>query len=119
MLLQAHFSHPFQRPSQHLQASLRAALASHRPAALKILFDHYGARSFALALSGLSQRAMADALSMLPATDRAHTHKYLPKSARHSVSTLPAQHPNGRIAVLLPPRQTSTAAIPHAAAARI
>lgn len=76
MLFQLH------RPSNHLQQSLKAAIASHRPAALKIMFDHHGERVFAQALSVLSKRAIADALSMLPASDRSCAQKHLPKSVR-------------------------------------
>lgn len=77
------------RPSNHLQVSLRAAIASHRPAALKIMFDHHGERVFAQALSGLSKRAVADALSMLPANHRRLAQLHLPKSLRHSCCTAP------------------------------
>lgn len=119
MLLASRFSHPPVRPSHHLQASLRAALASHRPAALKILFDQHGECRFALALSGLSQRAIADALSMLPATDRANTHKYLPNSLRHSLGTLPTlpHHALSSAACVTHPNNRN--AMPHTAAARM
>lgn len=80
------------RPSNQLQVSLRAAIASHRPAALKIMFDHHGERVFAQALSGLSQRVVADALSMLPAADRSRAQQHLPRALRHCIGKTADPH---------------------------
>jgi hypothetical protein len=62
--------------------ALRAAIASHRPAALHALLASHGERAFARALSDLSGRVIADALSMLPAPDRAGVLGRLSRAAR-------------------------------------
>ena len=109
------------RPSKHLQVSLRAAIASHRPAALKIMFDHHGEAVFASALAGLSKRAVADALSMLPAADRHRVQAHLPKPLRYSISEAASLRPScistGLGAQHAP--ASNTGAMPRAAAVNL
>lgn len=109
------------RPSKHLQVSLRAAIASHRPAALKIMFDHHGEAVFANALAGLSKRAVADALSMLPAPDRHRVQSHLPKPLRYSVAEASSLRPSCISTGLGAPHAlaSNTGAMPCAAAVNL
>jgi hypothetical protein len=66
------------RPSDALQRALRVAVASHRPVTLRAVLAPYGNRAFAKALVNLSNRIIADMLSMLPASERAGVLNRLP-----------------------------------------
>ena len=70
------------RSRDTLQRALQAAVAAHRAVLVRELFASHGASAFAAALSTHSGRVMADALSMLPAPERAGVLKYLDKAAR-------------------------------------
>ncbi|MFC4623373.1 hypothetical protein ACFO3A_14335 [Comamonas nitrativorans] len=70
------------RPTDAFQRALRAAVTGHRPAALCALRASHGDRMFALALSDLSGRVMADALSMLPVSSREGVRRHLTRTAR-------------------------------------
>jgi len=61
----------FVRPASACQRALRAAIAAHRPAALRALLAQYGDQVFVRALRHFSNRVIDDALSMLSASDRA------------------------------------------------
>jgi len=58
------------RASDSLRRTLRAAVAAHRPALLRELHASHGEAAFAAALADCSGRVIADALSMLPSTER-------------------------------------------------
>lgn len=72
----------FQRPHDHLQRAVRAAVAAHRAATLRQLLTDHGDKAFAQALGDLSGRVIADALSMLPEPGRSRVLQYLPREAR-------------------------------------
>ncbi|CAM4199084.1 hypothetical protein [Bordetella muralis] len=84
------FRHP--RPNDAFQRALRAAVASHRPAALHALLVSHGERAFARALSDLSGRVIADALSMLPARDHAAVSCHLSRAARRRWREIDGRH---------------------------
>lgn len=65
-----------------LRPALQAAVAAHRPWALRNLRAAHGSPVFAKALAGLSGRAIADVLSMLHASDRASVLLHLPRDAK-------------------------------------
>ncbi|MDA8450534.1 hypothetical protein M5C97_17220 [Acidovorax sp. NCPPB 3859] len=71
------------RSDDAFQRALRAAVASHRPAVLRSLLTSRGERAFAEALGDLSGRVIADALSMLTASERARVSSRLSRAARH------------------------------------
>ncbi|MCC8535810.1 hypothetical protein ACDH70_00190 [Xanthomonas axonopodis pv. poinsettiicola] len=75
-----------------LRRALRAAVASHRPAALRALLNSQGNQAFAWALSDLSGRVIADALSMLVAADRAAVLCHLPRAARNRLREAEGLH---------------------------
>ena len=58
------------RSPDALQRALHAAIAAHRPLVLRHLLATHGEAAFAAALSSNSARAIADALSLLPAEHR-------------------------------------------------
>jgi len=62
--------------------ALRAAIAAHRPQHLRALLDQYGERNFARALSLLSGRRMADALSMLSLAQQRRVRRHLTPPAQ-------------------------------------
>lgn len=70
------------RPTDAFQRALRAAVTAHRPAALCALRASHGDKMFALALSDLSGRVIADALSMLPVSSREGVRRHLTRTAR-------------------------------------
>ena len=72
----------YTRTDDAFQRALRAAVAFHRPAAVRALWASGGDRAFAKALSDLSGRVIADALSMLCAADRAGVLHHLSRAAR-------------------------------------
>jgi len=72
--------------------ALYAAIAAHRPQRLRELLDQYGARDFARALSHLSGRRMADALSMLPLAQQLRVRRHLPQSAQSRLDRVRHQH---------------------------
>jgi len=62
--------------------ALRAAIAAHHPQRLRELLDRHGERVFARALSGVSGRGMADALSMLPLAQQLRVRRHLTPPAQ-------------------------------------
>lgn len=64
--------------SDVLHRAVKAAVASHRPGALRALLASHGHRAFAKGLSGLSSRATADALTMLCLSDSIRVQNCLP-----------------------------------------
>jgi len=68
--------------SDVLLHALRAAIAAHRPAAVRALLAAHGEVAFAQALRALSTRARDDALSMLTAPECARLRAALPYVAR-------------------------------------
>jgi hypothetical protein len=70
------------RPHDALQRALRAAVATHRPETLRALVAAHGERACAQALCELSGRAIADALSLLTASQRSAVLCRLPRPAR-------------------------------------
>ena len=76
------------RSSDILQRAVRAAVASHRPTALRALLVSHGVRAFAKGLCGLSGRVIADALTMLAAPDRIRVQGHLPRAARKRLRDL-------------------------------
>lgn len=76
------------RPTDAFQRALRAAVTFHRPAALCALRASHGDKMLALALSNLSGRVMADALSMLPEASREGVRRHLTRTARQRLRQL-------------------------------
>jgi len=72
--------------------ALRAAIAAHHPQRLRELLDQHGERVFARALSGLSGRRMADALSMLPLAQQLRVRRHLTPSAQARLDAIHHQH---------------------------
>lgn len=72
----------FQRPNDQLQRAVRAAIAAHHATALRELLTRHGEKAFARALSDLSGRVIADALSTLPEPQRSRVLQHLPRKAR-------------------------------------
>lgn len=72
----------FFRPDDALVRELRVAIACHRPTVLHHLLASHGSRAFANALADLSGRVIADAMSMLAATEGDQVLKHLPHAAR-------------------------------------
>jgi len=72
--------------------ALRACIAAHRPQRLRELLDQYGERGFARALSHLSGRRMADALSMLPLAQQLRVRRHLPQAAQARLDAVYGQH---------------------------
>lgn len=62
-----------------LHRAVKAAVASHRPGALRALLASHGHRAFAKGLSGLSSRVTADALTMLCLSDSIRVQRCLPR----------------------------------------
>lgn len=94
-----------------LLRALRAAVAAHRPAALRSLVHARGERAFARALGELSGRVIADALSMLPAPERAGVLQHLPRAARkrlHEVECADPRHVLHAHRVAMPPRLSAS-----------
>ncbi|MCL7714983.1 hypothetical protein [Stenotrophomonas mori] len=81
-----------------LQRALRAAVAAHRPAALRALLHARGERAFARALGDLSGRVVADALSMLPAAARGGVLRHLPRAARKRLHEIEGGDPRQPVA---------------------
>ncbi len=71
-----------------MQRVIRAAVASDAPSALSTFLASHGDKPFAQALSGLSGPVIADALSKLPARDRARVLPQLSRLARHRLQSL-------------------------------
>ncbi|TDS68798.1 hypothetical protein [Comamonas sp. JUb58] len=93
----------FHSPSSALlQRVIRAAVASDAPSALSAFLASQGDKPFAQALSGLSGPVIADALSKLPARDRARVLSRLSRVARNRLqgldrpARLAAYRPSGR-----------------------
>lgn len=79
----------FHSPSSALlQRVIRAAVASDAPSALSAFLASQGDKPFALALSGLSGPVIANALSKLPAADRARVVPHLSRLARKRLQGL-------------------------------
>ncbi len=79
----------FHSPSSALlQRVIRAAVASDAPSALSAFLASQGDKPFAQALSGLSGPVIADALSKLPAADRARVVPHLSRLARKRLQGL-------------------------------
>lgn len=74
----------FRRPHANdtFRRALRAAVTTHRPAALHALLASHGEQIFGSALADFSGRAIADVLSVLSAPDRARVIGHLPRAAR-------------------------------------
>lgn len=68
-----------------LRRALQAAVAAHRPTLLRDLLASHGETVFATALGACSGRVVADALSMLHATERASVSQCLDKDTRARV----------------------------------
>jgi len=78
-------------PEQHAQVlirALRSAIAAHRSTQVRTLLTEHGARAFAGALAHLSGRSMADALSLLSATEQAQVRRHLPLAARQRLQAV-------------------------------
>ncbi|MHA3904594.1 hypothetical protein ACTPOE_13800 [Castellaniella sp. WN] len=80
------------RPNDALLRALRAAVATHHPAALRALLASHGEQAFAHALADLSGRVIADALSMLLASDRAPVLNRLSRAARLRLQETGSRH---------------------------
>ena len=74
-----------------LARALKAAVAVHRPSVLIDLLANHGDAAFASASSRLSQRALADALSMLPPETRVRVFGRLTRSSRRGASEVNAR----------------------------
>jgi hypothetical protein len=72
----------FRRDKDALQRALRAAVAAHRCDVLRDLLARQDEIRFAGALSGLSARVIADAISMLSADERIRVARRLPAALR-------------------------------------
>lgn len=90
------------RSRDSLQRALHAAIAAHRPLVLRHLLATHGVAAFAAALSPNSARAIADALSLLPAEHRetvaCRLHPTVHGVGHGARSTHPAQAGISRIA---------------------
>lgn len=62
--------------------ALRDAIAARRLAAARALLASHGSRAFALVLSDLSGQAIANAMAMLPITERTQVLSKLSRAAR-------------------------------------
>lgn len=80
------------RPNDAVQRALRAAVAFHRPVALRALLASHGERVFARALSDLSSHVIVDTLSMLSAQDHAQVWRRLSRAARRRLREADARH---------------------------
>ena len=72
----------FTRTRDALPRAVRAAIAAHRPLALRELLEMHGETAFASALSQCSGRVIADALSLLPRQESADVLRHLSDDAR-------------------------------------
>lgn len=70
------------RRSATLHRALKSAVAGHRPVIVRELLARHGVAAFAAALSPQPGRFIADAISMLPAAERARVQRRLPRAAR-------------------------------------
>lgn len=72
----------FHRRNRVLRYALQASIAAHRPSVLNGLLAECGPTAFASAISTMSARAIADALSMLPLAARVLVFSRLPYKVR-------------------------------------
>lgn len=79
-----------------LRRALRAAVASHHPAALQALLASYGDMAFARGISGFSDRVIEDALTMLADQSCIRVLSHLPRAARKRLRVVDGVTPRCR-----------------------
>ncbi|MBJ7262359.1 MAG: hypothetical protein JHC61_00860 [Burkholderiaceae bacterium] len=80
-----------------LRRALRAAVASHRPAALQALLASHGEVAFAQGIAGFSDRVIADALTMLADQNCSCVLSHLPRAARKRLRVVADAAPRRRL----------------------
>ena len=92
----------FHRHRDTLQRALRAAVAAHRSDIVRDLLGRQGEALFAGGLAGLSARAVADTLSMLPIDQREGVVSCLSRHVRAPYLRQAALSSRGKAAISRP-----------------